>query len=624
MTISSTINENHYIGSDSTDTFSYAYKIFAETDLLVTQKDASNVETTLVLNTGYTVTGVGETAGGTIVLTGGYLTTGFVLSIKRVPPIIQLTDIRNLGDSFPETIENTFDNFIMIAQYLDNNIGRAVSIPETTINFDTELPEPEASKWPRVNAAATGWEWVDAGNFSTLMTTVNGSLTLAAGELSVTNPLLFGVATGTVDVITLSVTPAPASLTNNLRVYFEASGANTSVTPTLNLNGLGAKVIVKGSDFPLRAGDIPGVNAQVDIVFNVSLDKWVYLNPALMEDAGDKAVIQSGGYLYGVGAGAVNVMTTTLNPALLAYTEGMDVVVKVNLANTITTPNLNIDGRGAKTIKHEDGSALAIGDLPLNYNAEFKYDGTDFLFQNPQILPVGISGESRNLIIIPNAGTPTTSLDVDADEIILADANGRAKWVGSVNHTIDATTTGLNALDTGALTLDTWYFIFEISNGTTTGALLSLSSTSPTLPTGYTFKALLGAVLTDGSSQFISFRQEGKRADLDANATIKDGTFTINAWTGQDMTAVFPPIAKQIRVAFGTDNSGAEIGFSPRSDGASGEYIGFSTNTVAVDFGGAMPTVRENWATMGIRYASTSYYHCRDVGCSLIGLGWDL
>lgn len=383
MTIASTINENNYIGSDSTDTFTYAYKIFAETDLLVTQADASDIETTLVLNTDYTVTGVGETAGGTIVLTAGNLTTGFALSIKRVRPITQLTDLRNLGDSFPETLEDTFDSIIMIAQFLDNNIGRSISIPETTLNFDTVLTEPEALKWSRVNAAGTGYEWVDAGNFSTLMTTVNGSLTLNAGELSVTNPVRFGVAGGTVDVITLAVTPAPASLTNNLRVYFEASGANTTPTPSLNVDGLGAKTIVKGSGSALLVGDISGANVRVDVVYDVSLGKWILLNP----DDANKAEIQAGSLVYVEAAGLVNVMTAAYTPTIQALTDGMVVRLKVNLANTTITPTLNVDALGAKTIKREDGVALVIGDLPINYKAIFQWSvsHTAWILLNPAL-----------------------------------------------------------------------------------------------------------------------------------------------------------------------------------------------------------------------------------------------
>ncbi len=85
---------------------------------------------------------------------------------------------------------------------------------------------------------------------------------------------------GTVDIITASVTPIPAALVNNLKVCIEASGANTSATPTFNLNALGAKTVVKGSNQALVAGDIPGVNARIELIYDLSLTKWVLMNPA--------------------------------------------------------------------------------------------------------------------------------------------------------------------------------------------------------------------------------------------------------------------------------------------------------------------------------------------------------
>lgn len=625
MTIASLINRNDYIGSDSTDTFSYTFKIFVDTDLLVTQRDDTDVETTLVLNTDFTVTGAGETAGGSVVLTGGNLATNYALTLRRVRPLTQTTDLRNLGDSFPQTLEDTYDQEIMIAQQQSNDISRSIQLPETTTNFDVVLPEPVALSWWRVNAAGTGIEWITAADISAVATTVDASLTLSSGELRVTNPNLFAVGGGTVDVITASVSPAPASLTNNLRVYFEASGANTVVAPTFNLDGLGAKDIVKGSNFALRAGDIPGANARVDLVFDASLDKWVYLNPALMEDAAATADVQSGSYLYGVGAGAVNVMTTTLTPTLLAYTVGMEITVKVNLANTSTTPTLNVDALGAKTIVHKDGTALAIGDLPINHYAEFKYDGTNMVFQNPVEQIVGISGKSRNLVIIPNSGTPLTQIDVDADEIILGDSSGRTKWVGSANHTIDATGNGLNGLDTGSLTTNSWYYVFEITDGITEGALLSLSSTAPTMPANYTFKALLGAVKTDGSSQFRPFKQVDKRMDYDVAQTIKSASFTAGSWQSLDVSAFFPPIAKNCRYMLGQGASGSDLGcgISPRSDGNAGVFgsarVSLASPTFSVLSVGSYSAIFAE-----IRYEATSYYWWAGTTGCIEAMGCDL
>jgi len=61
--------------------------------------------------------------------------------------------------------------------------------------------------------------------------------------------------------------------------------------------------------------------------------------------------------------------------------------------------------------------------------------------------------------------------------------------------------TGQNGLDTGARANSTWYNIFIIvknSDGTSDD-LYSLSRTAPTVPSGYTLVAWIGAIRTDAS-----------------------------------------------------------------------------------------------------------------------------
>ena len=98
---------------------------------------------------------------------------------------------------------------------------------------------------------------------------------------------------------------------------------------------------------------------------------------------------------------------------------------------------------------------------------------------------------TRGLVIKNNATHPTYQMDIDADEIILQDSSGIAKSVSAVNLTVDITASGANGLDTGS-EANEMYYIWVANNGTTTIGLLSLSSTAPTLPSGYTFKALVG------------------------------------------------------------------------------------------------------------------------------------
>tara|TARA_R100000656_G_C3955521_1_gene129098 strand:- start:253 stop:2526 length:2274 start_codon:yes stop_codon:yes gene_type:complete len=142
MTLSSATNRNDYVGNNSTATYNYTFKIFNKNDLLVTKKDTNDVETTLTVDTDYTVTGVSDINGGTIVLTAGNLATGYALTIRRVRTVIQETDIRNQGDFFPESHEDAFDHQIMIAQQQQDELDRSSKLPESipSSSFDPTLP----------------------------------------------------------------------------------------------------------------------------------------------------------------------------------------------------------------------------------------------------------------------------------------------------------------------------------------------------------------------------------------------------------------------------------------------------------------------------------------------------
>lgn len=163
MTIASTTNRMDYVGNNTTDTYSYTFKIFSKNDLRITQKNTEDVETLLVVDTDYTVTGVGALSGGTIVLTDGNLATGYTLTIRRVRTLTQETDIRNQGDFFPESIENSLDHLVMIAQQQQEEIARSLRNPESVsaTAFVPVLPTDITSGGGRalaINDAGDGFE----------------------------------------------------------------------------------------------------------------------------------------------------------------------------------------------------------------------------------------------------------------------------------------------------------------------------------------------------------------------------------------------------------------------------------------------------------------------------------
>ena len=113
------------------------------------------------------------------------------------------------------------------------------------------------------------------------------------------------------------------------------------------------------------------------------------------------ATIQSGSVHYIADTGTADIYVATLSPAVLVYTTGMEVRVKIANANATTTPTLNVNSLGAKTIKRGNSAALIAGDLPANHQAIFRYNGTDMILLNPALHTHADAGQGGNTLSVP-------------------------------------------------------------------------------------------------------------------------------------------------------------------------------------------------------------------------------
>ena len=184
MTIAATNRRNDYTGNGATDVYAYTFKVFNKNDLKVTKRDTSNVETLLVVDTDYTVSGVGESAGGSITLTAGNLPTDYRLTIRRLRPLTQDTDIRNQGDFFPEVHEDAFDDLVMKDLTQQDEIDRSLKFPETTSGVSPTLPVPVAGgRYFYLNEAGDAVELVEAlGTIPNPMSSKGDLLTMDASS----------------------------------------------------------------------------------------------------------------------------------------------------------------------------------------------------------------------------------------------------------------------------------------------------------------------------------------------------------------------------------------------------------------------------------------------------------
>lgn len=128
----------------------------------------------------------------------------------------------------------------------------------------------------------------------------------------------------------------------------------------------------------------------------------------------------------------------------------------------------------------------------------------------------------ENLVIECSSATQVV---IKQDSMVGADDGTRVLTAAS-DLTLDITTSGKNGLDTGAEASDTWYYIYLILNPTTeeVAGLLSASATSPTLPSGFTKKRLVGAVRNDGSGDFRQFEQVGEKVHLSDDTRLFDSS----------------------------------------------------------------------------------------------------
>lgn len=104
-----------------------------------------------------------------------------------------------------------------------------------------------------------------------------------------------------------------------------------------------------------------------------------------------------------------------------------------------------------------------------------------------------------------------------------------------------ASGTGNGSLDTGAISNSTWYYAYLIGKlDGTTDVITTLSSTSPLMPSGYVNYRRLGAMKTDGSAQWVKFKQVGNEFLWDTSVTDQNA-INVNG-TSQLLTLTVPPI----------------------------------------------------------------------------------
>jgi hypothetical protein len=222
-------------------------------------------------------------------------------------------------------------------------------------------------------------------------------------------------------------------------------------------------------------------------------------------------------------------MTTTLSPLVLqrffdsngaplaagqlfTYLAGTSTPATTYTDSTGSTPNTNpiiLDAAGQANVW-------------LDPNVTYKFvlqssvsSGSVLQWTVDNIVPAATSAPPRGYLgglTLSTSGSSTT-FSVAAGSC----ADSTNVYMMSLGSSINKTTsawavgTGNGALDTGSIASSTWYHVFLIRRPDTgvVDVLVSLSATSPSLPTNYSQFRRIGSIRTNGSSQWIKFVQDG-------------------------------------------------------------------------------------------------------------------
>jgi hypothetical protein len=242
--------------------------------------------------------------------------------------------------------------------------------------------------------------------------------------------------------------------------------------------------------------------------------------------------LQDNQFLYlGTTSGSADAYTLAPTPTITSYATTQQFTVKIHATNTTTTPYLQISGIAnpstTAVIKKLNASkaeiAVEASDLIANGIYKFQRNSANdaWIVLNPEksylnlVNATQATNSVRGISYLSNpitiAFNSSTSMDISAGVVNYDNGSGQLNCsaiTGKILQASGSWTAGSsnNGLDTGARANSTWYNIFKVINNTTNAndILYSTSRTSPTVPSGYTLVAWIGAIRTNSSGNIDS------------------------------------------------------------------------------------------------------------------------
>ena len=184
--------------------------------------------------------------------------------------------------------------------------------------------------------------------------------------------------------------------------------------------------------------------------------------------------VQESAFNFAITTGSSNAYLISLSPPIPNYTDGLLVTFTANFTNTISTPTINVNGKGNVVVELWDSAAILPGDIASGATYVAVYNLADNKFR----------------LINPSISIANTFLTQANEYNYAIDAGTTNAYVATLNPTPESTLTGAFPL------------FLDITNANTGASTIVLNGSSPIPIVALDGSALIGGEL---SSNFVAY-----------------------------------------------------------------------------------------------------------------------